>query len=490
MEKAKALLLKIPFIRSFRVRIFVFMLIVGLLPSIIVRNGIINSYEDRAVSVKNSELQNQFMIVAKHLITYNYLYDTSSDVINAELEQLSNLYNGRVLIVNSNFNIVRDTYGISQGKTMISQEVMKCFKGEITSKYDAVNGYIEMTIPIKETLQENNGESTFVRGVIVASASTDTISVTLEILSRRTGLLYMGLCVLIFLLSTLFSAILIKPFKKVTAAINEVREGYSNEALSVPDYTETQHMVEAFNQVLRRMRVLDESREEFVSNVSHELKTPLTSMKVLADSLTGQEDVPIELYREFMVDITEEIDRENQIINDLLTLVKLDKTSSDLNITAVSVNDLLELILKRLRPIARKHNVDVILESNRPVMAEIDEVKITLAISNLVENAIKYNREQGWVKVVLDADHQMFSVDIEDSGIGIPEESYERIYQRFYREDKSHSREVGGTGLGLAIARNIVLMHRGTISVSSVLGEGTVFSVKIPLSNTSNNAKQ
>lgn len=489
MEKAKALLQKIPFIRSFRIRIFLLMLIVGLLPSIIVRNGIINSYEDRAVSVKTSEVQNQFMIVAKHLITYNYLYDTSSDVINAELEQLSNLYNGRVLIVNSNFNIIRDTYGISQGKTMISQEVMKCFKGEITSRYDAVNGYIEMTIPITETI-EYNGETTVVRGVIVASASTDTISVTLEILSRRTVLLYMGLCVLIFLLSTIFSAILTKPFKKVTAAINEVREGYSNEALSVPDYTETQHMVESFNQVLRRMRVLDQSREEFVSNVSHELKTPLTSMKVLADSLTGQEDVPIELYREFMADITEEIDRENQIINDLLTLVKLDKTSADLNITAVSVNDLLELILKRLRPIARKYNVDVILESNRPVMAEIDEVKITLAISNLVENAIKYNKEQGWVKVVLDADHQMFSIDIEDSGIGIPEESFDRIYQRFYREDKSHSREVGGTGLGLAITRNIILMHRGTIAVSSVLGEGTTFSVKLPLSNTVNNTKQ
>lgn len=489
MEKAKALLQKIPFIRSFRIRIFLLMLIVGLLPSIIVRNGIINSYEDRAVSVKTSEVQNQFMIVAKHLITYNYLYDTSSDVINAELEQLSNLYNGRVLIVNSNFNIIRDTYGISQGKTMISQEVMKCFKGEITSRYDAVNGYIEMTIPITETI-EYNGETTVVRGVIVASASTDTISVTLEILSRRTVLLYMGLCVLIFLLSTIFSAILTKPFKKVTAAINEVREGYSNEALSVPDYTETQHMVESFNQVLRRMRVLDQSREEFVSNVSHELKTPLTSMKVLADSLTGQEDVPIELYREFMADITEEIDRENQIINDLLTLVKLDKTSADLNITAVSVNDLLELILKRLRPIARKYNVDVILESNRPVMAEIDEVKITLAISNLVENAIKYNKEQGWVKVVLDADHQMFSIDIDDSGIGIPEESFDRIYQRFYREDKSHSREVGGTGLGLAITRNIILMHRGTIAVSSVLGEGTTFSVKLPLSNTVNNTKQ
>ena len=230
------------------------------------------------------------------------------------------------------------------------------------------------------------------------------------------------------------------------------------------------------------MRILDKSREEFVSNVSHELRTPLTSMKVLADSLLMQEEVPNELYREFMQDIAAEIDRENQIINDLLTMVKLDKTKAELNIGAVSVNEVIELILKRLRPIAQKQNVEVVFESNRSVSAEIDEVKITLALTNLVENAIKYNRENGYVKVTLDADHQVFSVTIEDSGIGIPESSYERIYERFYREDKSHSREIGGTGLGLSITRNIILMHRGTIAVTSVLDQGTTFKVKIPLS--------
>jgi signal transduction histidine kinase len=204
-------------------------------------------------------------------------------------------------------------------------------------------------------------------------------------------------------------------------------------------------------------------------------------MKVLSDSLLMQDDVPNELYREFMQDIAAEIDRENRIINDLLTLVRLDKTSGDLNVASVSVNETIELILKRLRPIARKQDVEVIFESNRSVMAEIDEVKITLALTNLVENAIKYNKEHGHVKVTLDADHQFFIVEVEDSGIGIPESSYEYIFQRFYREDKSHSREIGGTGLGLSITRNVVLMHRGTIAVSSVLDQGTVFTVKIPL---------
>ena len=121
------------------------------------------------------------------------------------------------------------------------------------------------------------------------------------------------------------------------------------------------------------------------------------------------------------------------------------------------------------------------MESIRPVVAEVDEVKMTLVISNLVENAIKYNREQGSVKIKLDADHQVFTLEVTDTGIGIPEESLEHIYERFYRVDKSHSREIGGTGLGLAITRNAVLMHKGSITVTSLEGEGTVFLVKIPL---------
>ena len=204
-------------------------------------------------------------------------------------------------------------------------------------------------------------------------------------------------------------------------------------------------------------------------------------MKVLADSLVTQDQVPIELYQEFMGDIAKEIDRENDIINDLLTLVKMDKTAQNLNISQVNVNDLLELILKRLRPIAEKKQIEIVLESFRPVTAEIDEVKMTLAISNLVENAIKYNHDEGWVHVSLNADHKYFYVKVSDSGIGIPKEDQDHIFERFYRVDKSHSREIGGTGLGLAITRNAVIMHRGSIKVYSEPEEGTTFTVRIPL---------
>ena len=234
-------------------------------------------------------------------------------------------------------------------------------------------------------------------------------------------------------------------------------------------------------QDIEKKTEIDEMRKEFLSNVSHELKTPMTSMKVLADSLLEQENVPVEMYQEFMGDIAKEIDRENKIITDLLSLVKMDKKGQTLNIESMNINNLLEQILKRLRPIAQQKNVEIVMESFRPVTAEIDETKFSLAISNLVENAIKYNRDNGWVHVSLNADHKFFYIKVEDSGIGIPEEDQAYIFERFYRVDKSHSREIGGTGLGLAIARNAVIVHRGSIKVYSAEGEGTTFTVRIPL---------
>ena len=478
-EKIKKRMNQITLFRSLRIRIFLLLILVGLVPGHLTRKVLLKNYEERAVNVKISEVSNQVKIIANHLITYHYLVDAGSEVINAELNQLSNLYDGRVLVINKNFKVVKDTYGISEGKTVISEEVVRCFRGEEITSYDKKDGFIEITIPILNMVDAKRQEE--IQGVLLCSISTGTIALTISLLERKAFVLEVVLAILILLCSWMISKFLLLPFQKVTKAISEVKEGFTDEALSVPDYEETQHIVDAFNKVLRRMRTLDQSRQEFVSNVSHELKTPLTSMKVLADSLIGQSQVPEELYQEFMEDIAAEIERENRIINDLLSLVKVDKTKGELNIQGTDMNALLELLMKRLGPIARKENIELILESNRPVLAEVDEVKITLACSNLIENAIKYNRPEGWVKVSLDADHQFATITIEDSGIGIAKEELEHIFERFYRVDKSHSGEIRGSGLGLSITRNIILMHRGAIQVSSVLEEGTTFLVKIPL---------
>ncbi|MBP3602748.1 MAG: two-component sensor histidine kinase [Lachnospiraceae bacterium] len=487
VDKIKNFLFDLKIWRSLKVRLFVIIFLIGLIPGIVVRAGIMQSYEDRAVAVRQSDVQNQLKIIANHLITYNYLPNPSSEVINAEIEQLANLYSGRVMIINGNLKVIKDTYGISEGKTIISSEVIKCMKGTGSARYDDNNGYIEITTPIVETVSEQMATETIpagkelIRGVMLTSVSTDIITATMDALNRKALIITIIIIISLLALAILLANVLIRPFDRITNAIGEVKEGYTTDPISVPDYLETEHIVDAFNSLQSRMKILDDSRQEFVANVSHELKTPMTSVKVLADSLIAQQDAPAELYREFMVDIADEIERENKIINDLLALVKLDKAAAELNITGVNMNELTEIILKRLRPIARKNDVELLLVSTREIIAEVDEVKMSLILTNLIENAIKYNKKHGKVTVTLDADHQYFTIEVSDTGIGIPEDSMTRIYERFYRVDKSHSREIGGTGLGLAITRNAVLLHRGTIKVESKEGEGTTFLVKIPL---------
>ena len=446
----------------------------GIVPVLIMRGVFLNSYEKCAVRVRTAEIQNQCTILSNQLSSSGYLTGDISEVMRTELVQLSNIYSGRVMVIDGAFKIQEDTYDMDKGKTIVSGNVIRCFQDKGTSEYNRKNRYIEVTAPII-------GKDDAVVGVLLVSAPTDSVLDSLEILRNKADVVALATILVIMMIAVLAGIAMLKPFRRITESISAVTEGYDDNYLHENTYTETIELSEAFNKMSGRMKTLDDSKNEFVSNVSHELKTPLTSMKVLADSINSMEDAPIELYKEFMGDIGNEVDRETKIINDLLSLVKMDKAAGDLNITNININELLEQILKRLRPIADKQKVELVLESFRPVSADVDEVKITLAFTNLIENAIKYNKEDGWVHVSLNADHQYFYLKVEDSGIGIPEDSLGHIYERFYRVDKSHSREIGGTGLGLAITRNAVLMHRGAIKVFSTEGEGTIFNVRIPL---------
>ena len=461
--------------KSLQFRIFIIFILVGLIPIWVMKYGILNSYESQAVRQRGEMVHSQCAVITEQLGKSGYLTGTASEAVEVEIKQLADLYNGRIVLVNQDFRIVRDTYGLDEQKMIVSEDVLKCFKGEDTYETVKQDSYIEMTAAVYDPEGEN------ILGVMMVSVPTTDIQNSREKMAGKVMILQIILALLILAVAFWASKILIKPFGKVTQSLDELTGGFLEDDISIPDYTETQLLSEAYNRMRGRMKALDDSRQEFVSNVSHELKTPITSMKVLADSLLAQEDVPAELYKEFMTDIAEEIDRENKIINDLLSLVKMDKKSSDVNIQETNINDLLDLIIKRLTPIASKAGIDLVLENFKPVTAQVDETKLTLAISNLVENAIKYNTENGWVHVSVNADHKYFYVKVEDSGIGIPEEAQEHIFERFYRVDKSHSREIGGTGLGLAITRSAVLMHRGAIKVYSKEGEGTTFTVRIPL---------
>ena len=464
------------FFKSLRFRILIILVILGIVPSVIVTRMMISNYEKQAVAVRAGAVSSQCSILCNQIIKENYLNDPSSEAVNGKLEMLSNVYGGRILIVDRDFKIVKDTYHVDEGKTLVSPKIIRSFKKGETTDYQRKGQVIEFAVPVR------SADVPQIQGAMLVTISCSEITATMMEMNYQGLLLIAVIVVLAVFLGYILASVLVKPLARVTKSIEDLTDGYQNDEISVPDYTETELITDAFNKMLARMKVLDESRSEFVSNVSHELKTPMTSMKVLADSLVGQQGVPEELYQEFLQDITAEIDRENRIITDLLSLVKMDKKTADLSIQHMDINQLLEDILKRLRPIADKRSIDLILDSFRPVEADVDEIKFTSAISNLVENAIKYNVDDGWVRVSIDADHKYFYVTVADSGMGIPEESLERIFERFYRVDKSHSREIGGTGLGLAITRSTIAMHHGVIKVFSREGEGTTFSVRIPLS--------
>lgn len=463
---------------SMHFRVLIMVLLIGLTPVFLMKWGILNGFEEQIVSMRASMIRNQCSRLGADILDAGFLSNGTSDVVDKELNQIAELYSGRVILVNSRFKIIRDTYLLDEGKTVVARELIECFQGDDTEYYNAENDFIEVVCPVIEDTTKA------VVGAFIVSIPTTDIILARRNLSRAVLIIEVVIVLLIIGVSFYASRLLVRPFGKVTALMNSDGADFLTDDISMPEYTETELLSEAYNQMRHRLQAQEESRQMFVSNVSHELKTPMTSMKVLSDSLIQQAEVgevPNELYKEFMIDIGEEIDRENKIITDLLNLVRMDRSSPDIHIEDTNINDLIGLILKRLRPIAAKRGIEITLDSYKPIIAQVDQTKFTLAISNLVENGIKYNKDNGWIHISLNVDSTYFFVKVQDSGIGIPQEDQSQIFERFYRVDKSHSREIGGTGLGLAITRQAVLMHHGAIRVYSREGEGTTFTVRIPL---------
>lgn len=471
-EKWKNLWYKL---RSLRVQVFFVMFCVGIIPVVLISNILLKAYNSQIISQKTDELQSYGNVISNLILSSGYLSGQDSDDVERETEEVANVYQGRVMIVDQNLNIIKDTYDLEQGKIAISTEIVQCFYDPKARYVNEIGDYIQLTLPIVEPSTEQ------AVGVILISFSTKNLHLLEESVNYRALLLLLAFAICILIFSLLYSSLLSKPLQKVTESIDEITRGDMDVSLELRTYSELLSISDSFNKMIGYIQEQDTSRQEFVSNVSHELKTPLASMKVLSDSLLSQEGMPEELYREFLVDITHEIERMTQIINDLLSMVKMDKNNAKMTIVNININNLLEQLLKRLRPIAAERNIEVIYESFRPVSADVDEVKISIALNNLIENAIKYNYDDGWVRVTLNADHKFFYVKIQDSGVGIPEEFQEKIFERFYRVDKARSRETGGTGLGLSLTRNVILLHRGSIKVYSKEKEGTTFTVRIPL---------
>lgn len=461
-------------ILSLKVSIFLIFLCIFFITYYSLDRIIIYGFLRKSMDETVTQVKWQSNILASDILAMDFLKNPDSDAADVEIQQMAYAYSARILIINSDYIIVKDNYIFDEGKTIITEDVINAFNGKSHSHINYKSSSAVITTPIID----DTGK---ISGVIKVSLSGYATIQTINYMKR------ISIAVMIALL-LVFSGILVfviykltSPAKDMKEAILSLSDGDKNARIKKQTIKEYKDIGDAVNVLLDRLESIDGSRDEFVSNVSHELKTPMTSMKVLADSLLATENAPIEMYKDFMQDIAEEIDRENEIIGDLLNLVRTDGERAVLNIETVDVNELMEVVLKRLKPIALKNNIEIIFESMRPVTASIDRVKFIIVLTNIIENAIKYNHPEGWVKITLNADHKFFYVDVSDSGIGIPEECKDQVFERFYRVDKARSRETGGTGLGLAITKNIVLLHKGTIKFYSKENEGTTFNIRIPL---------
>lgn len=447
----------------------------GILPILIFTIILLNTYQTKAVSQRITELQARGSIICNLVASSAFFKNDLSTETDSELTQISDIYEGRILVSDSGLIVRRDTYGLGEGKTILIPDVVECLQGSGTRKVNQYDDGVQIILPIYSSHEES------VSGVVIMDFSLNSVNKMYDSLRTITLTIALLLSLIVLVIAVLYSGQITKPMRDVAGSIAMITAGDFNGSMDLRGFVETERISDNFNEMLGGLQNLEDARQEFVSNVSHELKTPITSVKVLAESLIGQEEVPVELYREFMEDINSELERMNNIVNDLLSLVKMDKSVSQVNVAEVNVNEFVESILKQLQPIADQRNIEIVFESVRPVTAQIDDVKLSMAFRNLIENAIKYNYDNGWVRVSLNADHKFFYLKVSDSGVGIPEELQDNIFERFYRVDKARSRETGGNGLGLAITRSAILLHRGSIRVHSIEKQGTTFNVRIPL---------
>jgi len=320
-----------------------------------------------------------------------------------------------------------------------------------------------------------------IAGVLVLCSPIQDTMQRLFALQNRMVLYFLIAAAFAFLVAMFFSRVITRPIASLTRSIQRMGHGDLSVRVPVKGSGELRKLSETFNTMSEKLEMLDKSRNQFVSNASHELKTPLATMKILLENIIYQPEMDTEMRTEFLTDVNKEIDRLNLIIGDLLTLVSMDSNTMRLNRTNFSLSQLITDTARRLSLVAEKNHQELKMSLNDRCDMYADQAKLTQVVYNLMENAMKYTQEGGQIRVRLVRSGRDAVLTISDNGPGIPKEDQAHIFERFYRVDKARSRETGGTGLGLSIVHQMVLMHGGSVSVESEEGEGTTFTVVLPI---------
>ena len=466
---------KIPFI-SLRWFLLGAYAVAGILPLLLLASTLLHSVQGYFVEERRKELLSQANVISGQLTSARFLFEeTGRTDLEEMMLEASQSEDYRIMVLDSSCVVVYDTGYENTGKTFLLPEVIQALQDKDTAR-EQENGTVYAAASI-------TGAADRRAGVVLIVDDMQDVHDTVGDIGSASYLVLAAVLIVVITIMVAISKVFTEPVKNLIGVIQKMSEGHFEQRVKVNDkiHNEVVDLAIACNQMADQLEKVESTRQQFVSNVSHELKTPLSSVKVLSESILLQEDVPKEMYVEFLHDINSEVDRMTAIINDLLTLVKLDQKEIPLNFKEGDLNQLMADIAKRLQPLADAKEIELKMDYLKEIKADMDEMKLSLAISNLIDNAIKYTPEKGIVRVTLDADHQHAFITVADTGIGIPEDEVNRIFERFYRVDKTRDRETGGTGLGLSITHSTIMMHNGSIKVTSKEEEGTTILVRIPL---------
>ena len=383
----------------------------------------------------------------------------------------------RVIVSDVHAKVIYDT-GVNnniEGKIFIRDGIMNAIKGK-----DVVSTYKEKEVGTIVQAAASVISNSEIVGVVYV---TNVARATDDFIKDIKWLLYVisvVVCILIGVLSAVMADIIVSPIEKLTAKLGRAEFETQGELVKFKGSEELESLAEAFNTLSGRLSEMEEKRRSFVSNASHELKTPLSSIKLLSESVLSMPEIDDETVREFMTDITGEIDRLTKIIERLLSLTKLDTEAEPLSLKVTDINEMSQRIVKSLAPVAESRGIEMTHISEGEVIAMADREKLWQVVYNITDNAIKYTQSGGKVEVGVFDDGKNCRIEVADNGVGIPESDIDKIFDRFYRVDKARSRESGGTGLGLSIVKELVLMHGGDISVESIVNSGTKMKITIP----------
>lgn len=407
--------------------------------------------------------------------------------LNQLLEESAASMNGRLLLIDMDGKVQYDTFQKLCGQRIGVEEALQVLTGGESEAYGIHS-------PGRAVVEEMSGEkgAEYVAysacemtgfqgriGVALYVSRVQSLMDSMNTVRWQLLTVFLVIAVAALVLALFLSQLLTKPITALSRTMRRMGKGDLSVRVPVRGSGELRELAENYNTMAAQLERLDKTRNQFVSNASHELKTPLATMKIMLETMMYQPDMPPELREEFMQDMNHEIDRLTGIITDLLVLTRMDN-KDEMTREPVNMSELTEETVRLLLPAAEKKNQALKAEVQPDLTLVGDRIKLNQILYNLMDNAIKYTPEGGEIRISLKAEDDSLIWVVRDNGIGIPADDQEHIFERFYRVDKARSRETGGTGLGLSIVRQMVKMHGGTISVHSEPENGSEFVVAFP----------